>query len=161
MTNYLTNYERSQSHSRWWNVKWYYKYIVGIFLFLLLGLNSFTFAQSGRDMWRDSVNANDWCRDAQVKLNTDVPFVGKCIPKWDSTSTFVLLMWGLSKLLMTIILIAWFFMIVLGWVFITMWWASQKMSSQWKALIMKVVIWIILIWASGIILNIVNPNFFK
>jgi len=115
--------------------------------------------------WQNS-KSKDECKP--VKLNTNVPFIGNQIEtceKWDPNKTtiwnaFPRLMWWMSKLLITLILIVWFLMIVVWWVMITASWA-YKDGKKWKELIMKVIIWIILLWMSWIILNVINPNFFK
>jgi hypothetical protein len=35
------------------------------------------------------------------------------------------------------------------------------MFDKWKKLVIKVAIWIALLWASWIILHLINPNFFR
>lgn len=103
-----------------------------------------------------------------VKLNTAVPFIGNCIEtKTDnpeSTLTeetaFPVLMSSLTKILVTVILIVSFVLIVVWGIMIASAWANPANASAGKKLIMKVVIGIALLGASGVILRLINPNFF-
>lgn len=98
-----------------------------------------------------------------VKLNTDIPFIWKCIAfkSQDSDSeiteenAFPTLMAWFTKLLMTVILIVCFLVIIVAWVLRTTW-----DSKKWKDMIKWVAIALALLWASGVILRLVNPNFF-
>lgn len=101
--------------------------------------------------------------DGWVKLNTNVPFIGRCINKEDSTGTgsttstaFTDLIWGLSKIVVTAILIVSFMFVIIGGVQRASW-----NPEEWKAKIMKVVIWLAILGASGAILRLINPNFFR
>ena len=114
-----------------------------------------------------------WCQTGEIELNTDIPFVGKCIKK-DLTETvdkdnnknvtvsnvFPLLMWWLMKILMAIILVGAFMAILVGGLMM----ASAGFTGKYaegKDLIIKVIGALALIGISGAILNAVNPNFFK
>lgn len=90
-----------------------------------------------------------------VQLNTDVPFVGKCINKTDTDSAFPQLVGGLSKMVVTAILIVSFVMIIVGGVMRT-----TGNASEGKKLITKVAIGLAILGASGAILRLINPNFF-
>ena len=101
-----------------------------------------------------------------IKLNTSVPFIGKCIEdvktnQWsDETSVtwataFPTLMWSLTKILVTLILITSFVLIIIGGIMI-----ATGNPSGWRKMIMNVVIGIALLGASGVILRLINPNFF-
>lgn len=109
--------------------------------------------------WNQSQWANWWCD--WVSLNTDVPYVGKCLRKSEAGSAFPVLMSWLSKIVITLIMVIGFLMILIWWVLITASGASSKLQWDWKALIMRVVTWIILLWISWMILHAINPNFFK
>jgi len=98
-----------------------------------------------------------------VKLNTTIPFIGNCIETTaqDPTSTinettaFPTLVTALVKILVSVILIASFIMIVAGGVM----WATG--DAKWgKDMIVKVAIGLAVLGASGVILRLVNPNFF-
>ena len=98
-----------------------------------------------------------------IKLNTNVPFVGRCINKDSSTTTegsttstaFTDLIGGISKMVVTAILIVSFMFIIIGWV--------QRASGnpkEGKDKLKKVAIWLAILGASGAILRLINPNFF-
>lgn len=103
-----------------------------------------------------------------VPLYTNVPFVGKCIqygPR-DGVATgandippvnaFPVLLQALSKILLSVILIMCFGAIVVAGVMI-----SSGNDEQGKSLITHVVVAMALLWASGVILRLINPNFFQ
>jgi len=105
-----------------------------------------------------------------IQLNTNVPFIGDKI--WEGCSTgkawdvkpwnaFPKLIGWLSKLTIAFIMVFSFLFLIAGGILISMSWADQSMYSKWKELILKVIIWIALLWLSGVILHIINPNFFK
>lgn len=100
-----------------------------------------------------------------IKLNTDVPFIGNCIEttnKENATTqlnAFPRLMGAMMKLIMMTILIMSFLMIVAGGVLLTMK-GSVKQVEDGMALIQKVAIGMALLGASGVILKLINPNFF-
>ena len=102
-----------------------------------------------------------------VKLNTNVPFIGNCLEQDTSDPSavsperaFPVLMSSLTKILVTVILIVSFVLIVVGGIMIASAWANQSRASEWRKLIMKVVVGIALLGASGVILRLINPNFF-
>lgn len=81
--------------------------------------------------------------DGGVKLNTDVPFVGKCINKTDTSNAFPALIGGLSKMVVTVILIVSFMFVIIGGV--------QRASGnpkEGKAKITKVAIGLAILGAS-------------
>jgi len=103
-----------------------------------------------------------------ISLNTSVPFIGKCIESENTAAyvgsdetwvtwekAFPVLMWSLTKMLVTVILIVSFVLILIGGIMIT-----TGNPSGGKKMIIKVVIGIALLWASGVILRLINPNFF-
>ncbi|PZM87494.1 MAG: hypothetical protein DLD55_01065 [candidate division SR1 bacterium] len=102
-----------------------------------------------------------------IKLNTDVPFVGNCIQTSKQTkegettqiNAFPKLMGAMMRLLMMVILIMSVLMIIAGGVLLTMK-GSVKQIEDGMALIQKVAIGMALLGASGVILKLINPNFF-
>lgn len=98
--------------------------------------------------------------DSGIPLNTNFPFIGRCLKTnngWDAAlGAFPTVVQALSKMLIVIILIAWVIMIIMWGIQIAMW-----KPKEWKALIMKVVIWMLLLAAMWAILNFINPNFFR
>lgn len=106
-----------------------------------------------------------------IKLNTNVPFIGNCIEysndQWANTNenttrvnimnAFPILMGSLSRIMLTIILIGSFLMIVVWGVMMT----NPEQFWDGKKIIKNVIIAIALLWLSWIILNAINPNFFR
>ncbi|EKD25021.1 MAG: hypothetical protein ACD_80C00131G0024 [uncultured bacterium (gcode 4)] len=102
-----------------------------------------------------------------ISLNTSVPFIGNCIEDnpnnvWPGEekavtgeTAFPVLMWSLTKILVTVILILSFVLIIVWGIMI-----STGNRKWWMDMIMKVVIGIALLGASGVILRLINPNFF-
>ncbi len=105
-----------------------------------------------------------------ISLNTNVPFVGNCISLRSSSSSnttqvtpttaFPRLLSWLTKIVMTVILIFCFMAIIVGWVLISMGWASEEQAKKGKDLIKHVVMALALLGASGVILRVINPSFF-
>lgn len=121
--------------------------------------------------WKCVCDPAQWC--CGIELNTVVPFIGDCIEMngWTSdgnttrvnpVNAFPRLMWWLSRILLTVILVFSFVMVIVWWVMIITWWIKwQEWNfTTWKKYIRQVVIWLILLWASWIILRLINPNFF-
>ncbi len=104
---------------------------------------------------RNFVYADDDCE--WVDLNTYVPFIWDCLEEDD---WFADLIWGLSNILVTGIIVVALVALVVGGVMMTMWWAEQSLYSKWKELLIKVAVGIFLLWASWVILYMINPNFF-
>ena len=91
-----------------------------------------------------------------IKLNTDIPFVGKCIPMDSQSEVFPIFIGGLIKFMMSLLLLIGFICILIGGIMITM-----GKVTEWKNLIMKVIRALAAIGWSGVILKIINPNFFS
>lgn len=98
-----------------------------------------------------------------VKLNTSIPFIGNCIETKAQDATnglndgeaFPLLMGMLTKILISVILITSFVLIVVAGVMIA------TGNPKWgKDMIVKVAVGLAILWASGVILRLINPNFF-
>lgn len=107
-----------------------------------------------------------------VKLNTSIPFIGSCLmygntnnpnQNGDGTTTvnslnaFPILMGALIRLLVSVILLACFGALIVGWFMMTI----PEQFKTGKSLVMKVVWTIVSLWSLGIILYLINPNFFK
>lgn len=107
---------------------------------------------------------NAWCSYVSnkclscngIKLNTNIPFIGNCIPSSSQQEIFPLFIGWLIKFATSLLLLVGFLCILVGGVLI----ASDKVT-EWKNLIMKVARALAAVWASGIILKIINPNFFS
>lgn len=108
-----------------------------------------------------------------IMLNISIPFIGRCIKKdpkakqvyddqWNSTvgNVFPKLMGGMIRLVMTAIYIIWFLGILVGWFMISASWLDPSYKQKWYSLITMIIWWLILLGASWVILNLINPDFF-
>jgi len=133
------------------------------------------------DPWYKRVD-DKWCLSCDtewvccwVELNTNVPFIGNCIElsknssdtqssndetKVTEKTAFPVLMWWLTKILVTVIMLVSFVAILAWWVMIASSGWSDSWASNGKKLIWRVVIALALLGASGVILRLINPNFF-
>ena len=100
-----------------------------------------------------------------TKLNTSIPFVGNCIETSSQASgsvitdatAFPILVSSLVKILVSVILIVSFIIIIAAGVMISTGGANVKKGKDW---IINVAIGLAILGASGIILHLINPNFF-
>ena len=120
--------------------------------------------------WNSSTQKCQSCKDPGVccgiELNTNVPFIGKCIEYTSDNrsseemnvteaTAFPVLMWSLMKILITVILIVSFVLIIVGGILI-----ATGNPSWGKKMIMKVVVGIAILWVMWVVLRLINPNFF-
>lgn len=133
-----------------------------IFVILVFSFVSFfSYAQEG---WTDWSANSAWSSSQEcdwVKLNLNFPWIGRCIKTDNVTDKFWSLMWAVMKLLVNLTIAAGFLALVAAGVMVAMGGMSGNIGSKWKELLIKVIIWIVLLWTSGIILHTINPNFFK
>lgn len=119
----------------------------------------FTFAQEP---------ASTACGTGDIELNTNIPFIWRCIKKdtdaWSQsvtlTNAFPRLMWWLVRVVMSTVVIVGL-LAVLVWGFMVAAEGAAGTKQKWLDLIKLAVWWLILVGLSGIILNLINPNFFK
>lgn len=108
-----------------------------------------------------------------ILLNTNVPYIGQCIVFRknastqsaagliiDETSAFPILMWGLNRLLVSIILLVGFIGILIGWIMISASWAKEDWAKSGRKIIGNIITAFALLGASGVILRLINPHFF-
>lgn len=108
-----------------------------------------------------------------ILLNTSVPFIGQCIvfrrsnekqpEAWlvvDEETAFPILMWGLSKILVSIILLVGFVWMLVGGVMISASGGTEDWAKKGKKIIWNIISALALLWASWVILRLINPNFF-
>ncbi len=95
-----------------------------------------------------------------IVLNTDFPFIGRCISKWwntaDGNSSISAIAQAFTNIFMTLIITWGFAMVIRWWVQIAM---GQNKDGMKK--IQNVVIAFAALGSLGIILRLINPNFFK
>lgn len=108
-----------------------------------------------------------------ILLSTNVPFIWQCIVYKKSTDSqpaagtvvdennaFPVLMGGLSRILVSIILLVSFMGILVGGVMISASGWSDEWANKGKKIIGNVISALALLGASGVILKLINPNFF-
>ena len=99
----------------------------------------------------------NWC--CGIKLNTNFPIIWNCI--WDKesenpTNAFPTMIWAITKIVMSLIFVVCFILIIISGIM----WASDNPSWA-KNLLKKVAVTILILWLSGVILKLINPNFFS
>lgn len=135
---------------------------------------SFSSSQINPSNWWNTNSSSSTKDNNCVELNTSIPWIWKRICMWNSNSSsdentttvtpetaFPKLMGALTKLLLAVIIAVWFVMIILWGVLISSSWADQSLYGKGKSMIIKVIVWIALLWISWLILHMINPNFFK
>ena len=94
-----------------------------------------------------------------IKLNTNFPIIWNCIETkseaTNPTNAFPYMLKALTKIIMSVILVVCFILIIVSWI---LWSMNKTKEAKW--LIKRVAITILLLWFSGVILKLVNPNFF-
>lgn len=109
----------------------------------------------------------DTCVFNEENYKNDGNDIWICISQKESDQTtvtdktaFPVLMWWLTKILVTIIILAGFIGILAGGVMISSSGGSDEGAKKGKDLIIRVIIALALLGASGVILRLINPNFF-
>ena len=108
-----------------------------------------------------------------ILLNTNVPFIWQCIvyrktdepqpEAWlvvDETNAFPVLMWWLSKIMVSIILLSSFIGLLVAGVIISASGSSEDWAKYWRKIIGNIISALAILGASGVILRLINPNFF-
>ena len=130
-----------------------------ILLYLLGGLFSFVF-------WFWFLHPNVYAQPTEtweckwIKLNTNFPGIGNCIEiksgsETNPTTAFPKMMQTLTRIALSLGLVVCFILII--WAGIMRAWDKPK---EGKDLMKKVAIAVLLLWFSGAILRLINPNFF-
>lgn len=102
-----------------------------------------------------------------VKLNTNLPFLWNCIGVTSDTknpnqlNAFPIMIKGLMKIVISIVLVVSFLMIVAGGVMMASWGYDASNFSKGKGMIKSVAQALAMLGASGVILKLINPNFFN
>ena len=96
-----------------------------------------------------------------IKLNTDFPIIWNCIETKKDASTnptnaFPMMMWVITQIVVSLILVVCFILIIVAWVK-----RASDDPKWWKELLQKVAITVILLWLTWVILKAINPVFFS
>ena len=117
--------------------------------------------QEEKDWWEKK---DWWSKCNWIKLNTNFPIIWNCI--WDdegedATKAFPSMIWAFTKIVMALILVVCFILIIYAGI---LWASDNPWSWTWKWakwILARVAITILLLWFSGAILKLINPNFFN
>ena len=101
------------------------------------------------------------CEKWEIELNTNVPWVWKCIKQDNAWDSFWSLMWSMMKILINMTIAISFIALIASGVMMSLSWVNQSVAWKGKELLKKVILWIVLLWLSWLILHTINPNFFK
>ena len=108
--------------------------------------------------WKNKKECKDWC--CWIKLNTDFPIIWNCI--WgdkedgvDATNAFPTMLGAFTKIIMSVILVVCFVMVIYAGIL-----RSANNPKEAKEWLTRVAITVALLWLSGVILKLINPNFF-
>lgn len=153
------------------------KIVLTVFMCILCSLSFTVLAQftpvnsnSVPDQWGGRSTPDDApCDKGDISLNTNIPFVWPCIKTKETSDTgettlvnvFPKLMWWLTRIVMSVVVIIWFFGILVAGFMIATGGVKSDMMSKGKDLIIKIIAGLALVGIAGIILNLINPNFFK
>ncbi len=100
-----------------------------------------------------------------IKLNTNFPIIWNCIEidkDWENpTNVFPYMMWALTKIIMSLILVVCFILIIYSGILWASSWDNNSRATEAKWILKKVAIVILLLWFSWAILRLINPNFFS
>lgn len=126
-------------------------YLLGWFFAVLLGFWWLWWNQV------DAANCGGECN--WIKLNTCFPIIWDCIDtkstEANPTNAFPYMIWALTKIAMALILIVCFIFVIVAWIK----WSSD--DPKWaRDILKKVAVTVLLLWFSGVILRLINPNFF-
>ena len=93
-----------------------------------------------------------------IKLNTNFPLIWNCIwtDEVDATNVFPTMIWALTKIAVALVLVVCFIMIIYAGIL----WAANKPKEAWDRL-KRIAVTVLLLWFSGAILRLINPNFFS
>lgn len=107
-----------------------------------------------------------WGECKGIKLNTDFPFIGRCIGLSASdqgvnqTNAFAYMIKAIMKFIITVIMVTSVLMIVAAGVLMTTAGVEKSNYSKWLEMIKNVARALAMLWASWVLLKLVNPNFF-
>lgn len=106
----------------------------------------------------------------KTRVPTKVPWVD-CVSKdkWltyecsvpKSTRWVVKMLWNVLMWFTFITWIAWVLFIVINWILYSMWWVDQELKTKSKERIVKTLIWLVILFSSWYILQLIAPWVYK
>lgn len=113
--------------------------------------------------WESALSNAWWC--SWIKLNTNFPIIWNCIEyksdKENPTNAFSYMIWALTKIIMSLILVVCFIFIIVAGIMWAWAWEDNGQVTKAKWILKKVAIVILLLWFSWAILRLINPTFFS
>ena len=77
------------------------------------------------------------------------------VEKW--ASSVVGMLWDIIKYFTFLAWLGWVLYLVINWIMYSMWWMDQAMKDEAKKRIVKTISWLVLLFLSWVILNIIAP----
>jgi len=137
-----------------------------IWVFCILNLNLIwwnVYAQKSGQTSSQEDGQTNTC--SGIKLNTNFPIIWNCIEidkDWENpTNVFPYMIWALTKIIMSLILVVCFILIIYSGILWASSWDNNSRATEAKWILKKVAIVILLLWFSWAILRLINPNFFS
>ncbi len=88
------------------------------------------------------------------------PVTWKC-EVWQWASTVISMLWDIIKYFTYLAWLVWVLFIVYNGILYSMWWADQSLKEESKKRIIWTIIWLIVLFLSGPILQIIAPWIYK
>ncbi len=98
---------------------------------------------------------NDWSIKRDVNGNV-VPIIWQC-EVWQWSAQIISMLWEIIKYFTYIASLFWVLFIVYNWILYSMWWADQSLKEESKKRIIATLIWLLVLFLSGPILQIIAP----
>lgn len=96
-----------------------------------------------------------------ITANTSIEtWMYKCtVEKW--FWSVIKMMWNVIKYFTYIASLGWVLFIVINWILYSMWWADPSLKDDAKKRITATLIWLVLLFLSWVILNMIAPWIYK
>ena len=136
-----------------------------IWVFCILNLNLIWWNVYAQKTASNTGTTNTGTTCSGIKLNTNFPIIWNCIEidkNWENpTNVFPYMIWALTKIIMSLILVVCFILIIYSGILWASSWDNNSRATEAKWILKKVAIVILLLWFSWAILRLINPNFFS
>ena len=136
-----------------------------IWVFCILNLNLIWWKVYAQQNASNTGTTNTGTTCSGIKLNTNFPIIWNCIEidkDWENpTNVFPYMIWALTKIIMSLILVVCFILIIYSGILWASSWDNNSRATEAKWILKKVAIVILLLWFSWAILRLINPNFFS
>ena len=100
-----------------------------------------------------------WCEDWDKDKNNIVINYKCTIKPW--FWTVIIMLWNIIKYFTFIAALGWVLFIVVNWILYSMWWADPSLKDEAKKRIVWTLVWLILLFLSWVILNLIAPWIYK